>query len=281
MTQFHPPTDPATFVPDRFAGQVMLVTGAGGGMGLACATRAAREGASVVLADIDGSAAEAAAAGIVGEGGTAIGIGADITHRADCTRMVQAAVETYGGLDIAINNAGVMDGGAEGQPAPIHLASDTYIRNTIEINVLGTMYACAAELSQMVAQARGGAVVNVGSHTALTGSAGTPAYVASKHAISGLTRAIAADYAPHGIRCNSVNMCATQTPMLDRAMDFVKSRRATADPDAPRPTMKASALIGRLSTAWEQAAVILFVASRDASYMTGALVASDGGWTAY
>jgi NAD(P)-dependent dehydrogenase (short-subunit alcohol dehydrogenase family) len=121
----------------------------------------------------------------------------------------------------------------------------------------------------------------VGSHTALTGSAGTPAYVASKHAISGLTRAIAMDYAPHGIRCNSVNMSATETPMLERAMEFVKSRHKDDKPDTPRATMKSSALIGRVSTAWEQAAVILFVASRDASYMTGALVASDGGWTAY
>jgi NAD(P)-dependent dehydrogenase (short-subunit alcohol dehydrogenase family) len=281
MTQFHVPTDPATFVPDRFAGQVMLVTGAGGGMGLTCATRAAREGAAVVLADINADASKAAAEEISGAGGQAIGIGADITDREDCTRMVEAVVEAYGGLDIAINNAGVMDGGRDGQPAPMHLANDTYLRRTIEINVLGTMYACAAELSQLVAQERGGAIVNVGSHTALTGSAGTPAYVASKHAISGLTRAIAMDYAPHGIRCNSVNMCATETPMLERAMEFVKSRRTAAEPDTPRATMKSAALIGRLSTAWEQAAVILFVASRDASYMTGALVASDGGWTAY
>jgi NAD(P)-dependent dehydrogenase (short-subunit alcohol dehydrogenase family) len=281
MTQFHVPTDPATFVPDRFAGQVVLVTGAGGGMGLACATRAAREGAAVVLADINADAAEAAAAEIAGAGGQAIGIGADITKREDCTRMVEAVAEAYGGLDIAINNAGVMDGGRDGQPAPIHLANDTYIRRTIEINVLGTMYACAAELSRMVDQQRGGAIVNVGSHTALTGSAGTPAYVASKHAISGLTRSIAMDYAPHGIRCNSVNMCATETPMLERAMDFVKSIHKEDKPDTPRATMKSAALIGRVSTVWEQAAVILFVASRDASYMTGALVASDGGWTTY
>jgi NAD(P)-dependent dehydrogenase (short-subunit alcohol dehydrogenase family) len=86
------------------------------------------------------------------QGGQAIGIGADITDRDDCTRMVEAVVEAYGGLDIAINNAGVMDGGRDGQPAPMHLANDTYLRRTIEINVLGTMYACAAELSQMVEQ---------------------------------------------------------------------------------------------------------------------------------
>lgn len=281
MTPFPVPTDPATFVQDRFAGQVMLVTGAAGGMGLACATRAAHEGAAVVLADIDAAAAESAAADIASAGGQAIGIGADITSREQCARMVEAAVVAFGGLDIAINNAGVMDGGAEGRPAPMHLANDTYLRRTIEINVMGTMFACAAELTRMLEQGRGGAIVNVGSTTGLTGSAGTPAYVASKHAVNGLTRSIAIDYAPHGIRCNSVNMSATETPMLERATEFVKSRHTAVGTDEPRATVKPAPLIGRPSTVWEQAAVILFVASRDASYMTGALVASDGGWTAY
>ncbi len=281
MTLYPAPTSPDSFIPNRFAGHVVLVTGAAGGIGLACATRAAREGAAVVLADIDASAADAAAKGIVEAGGRAIGIGADITRREDCTHMVAAAVTSFGSLDVAINNAGVMDGGHDGQPAPLHLANDTYLRRTIEVNVMGTMFACAAELAVMVAQGRGGAMVNVGSITGLTGSAGTPAYVASKHALNGLTRSIAIDYAPHGIRCNSVNMSATETPMLARAMDFVKSRHTAAPPDAPRAAVKPAALIGRLSTAWEQAAVILFAASPDASYMTGALLASDGGWTAY
>lgn len=274
-------TTPDTIVPGRFGGQVILVTGAAGGMGLACAIRAAREGGAVVLCDIDGEAAVKAAAGISASGGKALGIAGDITRRDECTRMVAAAVEAFGALDVAINNAGVMDGGKDGPPAPMHLASDVYLRRTIDINVMGTMLACAAELAQMVAQGRGGAIVNVGSITGLIGSAGTPAYVASKHAVNGLTRAIAIDYAPHGIRCNSVNMAATETPMLERAMEFTSSRRDTPEPQRPRAMVKAGPLIGRVSTASEQAAVILFAASREASYMTGALIASDGGWTAY
>jgi len=270
-----------TFCPGRFAGQVMLVTGAAGGMGLACATRAALEGAAVVLADINAEAAEAAAGGIADRGGRAIGIGADITRREDCAAMVAAAADTFGGLDIAINNAGVMDGGRDGPPAPMHLAGDLYLRRTIEINLLGTMFACAAELARMVNQGRGGVIVNVGSITGLTGSAGTPAYVASKHAVSGLTRSIAIDYAPFGVRCNSVNMAATQTPMLERATEFVMSKQGAADAAAPRAVVKSAPLIARASTVWEQAAVILFAASPEASYMTGALLASDGGWTAY
>ncbi|MFP1632723.1 SDR family NAD(P)-dependent oxidoreductase [Zhengella sp. ZM62] len=275
------PVAPETFTPGRFDRQVVLVTGSGGGMGLACAQRAAREGASVVLCDINGDAVRKAADHIVAAGGRALGICADITRREDCAAMVMAAVDAFGGIDVAINAAGVMDGGRDGQPAPIHLASDTYLRRTMEINVFGTMFACAAETARMVEQGRGGAIVNVGSTTGLTGSAGTPAYVASKHAINGLTRAMAIDYAPFGIRCNSVNMGPTDTPMLERAMAFLSGHAAPAGTDGPRPAVKPRAAIARLSTPWEQAAVILFAASREASYLTGALIANDGGWTAY
>ncbi len=275
-----PPVDPQTFVARRFSGQVMLVTGGASGMGLACATRAAREDASVVICDVDAAAAAEAAAELAAVGGRAVGIAADITRRDDCARMVAAAVEAFGGLDVAINAAGVMDGGDDARPAPLHLASDRYLERTIGINVMGTMFACAAELRQMVDQRRGGAIVNVGSTTGLTGSAGTPAYVASKHAVNGLTRSIAIDYAPHGIRCNSANMGATETPMLARAMDMLSERGDRPKP-AAGPMVKPGPLIARPSTIWEQAAVILFLASREASDMTGALVASDGGWTAY
>jgi NAD(P)-dependent dehydrogenase (short-subunit alcohol dehydrogenase family) len=280
----HAPIAPETVTPGRFVGQAMLVTGAAGGMGLACAARAAREGAAVVLCDIDAGAAEQAAERLRAEGGRALGIGGDITRREDCAAMVAAAVDAFGGLDVAINAAGVMDGGPDGQPAPIHLAGETYLRRTVEINVIGTMFSCAAETAQMVAQGRGGAIVNVGSTTGLTGSAGTPAYVASKHAVNGLTRSVAIDYAPYGIRCNSVNMGPTETPMLERAVRFLEERRVTgpaAETSTPQPEVKPRALIARSSTPWEQAAVILFAASREASYLTGALIASDGGWTAY
>ncbi len=276
-----PTAQAGTFVPDRFSGQVVLVTGAASGIGRACAERAAREGAAVVLCDLDGVGAAAVASKLVDEGARAIGVGSDITRREDCENMVTQAVSAFGGIDVAINAAGVMDGGKDATPAPLHLASDGYLRRTVEINVIGTMQACAAELTQLVKQGRGGAIVIVGSTTGLTGSAGTPAYVASKHAVNGLTRAIAIDYAPHGIRCNSVNMGATETPMLDRAMSIIGARKAPAPSDVDRAFVKQAALLGRNSTASEQAAVILFAASLEASYLTGALIASDGGFTSY
>lgn len=281
MTPFTP-VDPAFFTPHRYEGLVVLITGAGSGMGQACAIRAAREGAKLVLADIDGAAASAVAEGVRASGGSAAAIAVDITSRAQTDRMLAFAVDTYGGLDVAINNAGVMDGGDSGRPAPVHLASETYLHRTIEVNLLGTINACASELTQLVAQGRGGSIVNVGSVTAPTGSPGTPAYVASKHGISGLTRAIAIDYAQHGIRCNSVNMAVTETAMYERALEFVRNHSQDADTGATvTKTGKSAGLMPRNATPWEQASVILFAASVEASNMTGALLASDGGWTAF
>lgn len=282
MSSFDP-VDPGYFIPDRFRDMVVLITGAGNGIGRATAQRAAREGGRVVVCDIDEAAGLDCAGVIQSEGGHAIFCKVDVTSRQDTDAMVARAVADYGGLDIAINNAGVMDGGGTDVPAPLHVATEGYLRRTFEINVFGTINSCASELSRFVKQGRGGVIVNVGSITALTGNPGTPAYVASKHAVSGLTRAIAIDYAPYGIRCNSVNMATTQTPMFDRALEIVKKKRASTPDGANmvRKGLKSVGLIERNSTPWEQAATILFAASRDASNITGALIASDGGWTAF
>lgn len=282
MTEF-PPVDPDYFIPGRFRDDVVLVTGAAKGIGRATAIRAGREGGRIVVCDIDAPGAEACAETIRSSGGEAIWCRTDVTAPAETEAMVASAVARFGGVDVAINNAGVMDGGGGDVPAPLHLASQGYIHRTIEINLFGTINSCIAELRQFMAQGRGGVIVNVGSVTGLTGTPGTPAYVASKHAISGLTRAIAVDYAPHGIRCNSVNMATTETPMFERAMGIVQQKRKAA-PQAGnmvRQGMKSVGLIDRNSTPWEQAATILFAASRDASNITGALIASDGGWTAF
>lgn len=277
------PVDPDYFIPHRFADKVILITGGAKGIGRATAVRAAREGGSLVVCDIDETAGQECVDAIRNEGGHAIFCKVDVTSRQDVEMMVTRAAEAFGGLDVAINNAGVMDGGGSDVPATLHLATEGYLRRTIEINVFGTMYSCIEELKRFVAQGRGGVIVNIGSVTALTGNPGTPAYVASKHAISGLTRAIAIDYAPYGIRCNSVNMATTQTPMFDRALAIVQSKRDSAPESANmvRKGLKSTGLIERNSTVWEQASTILFAASKDASNITGALIASDGGWTAF
>jgi NAD(P)-dependent dehydrogenase (short-subunit alcohol dehydrogenase family) len=147
-------------------------------------------------------------------------------------------------------------------------------------------YCLRAELNQMLLQATGGAIVNIGSIAGLTGLPGNVAYSASKHAVIGLTRNAAIDYAPHGIRINSVNMAQTDTPMVFRAYDFVKwaMNKGMGSGMAGGKSQSLLQMADekkRGSTIWEQAAIILFLLSEDASNITGANYATDGGWTTF
>jgi NAD(P)-dependent dehydrogenase (short-subunit alcohol dehydrogenase family) len=171
-------------------------------------------------------------------------------------------------------------------PKSIHEASDEYWDTVLATNTTGVFKSMRSELRQMVAQQREGAIVNIGSIAGLTGLAGNPAYVASKHGVTGLTRQAAVDYAPYGIRVNSVNMAATATPMTDRAFEFVAEsrKRGIGSPTAVLKTMSLLMSVDsnkRMATVWEQGAVILFLLSQDASNLTGCAYPTDGGWTAY
>jgi NAD(P)-dependent dehydrogenase (short-subunit alcohol dehydrogenase family) len=200
-------------------------------------------------------------------------------------------------LDGAVNNAGVMDGVFSGDPvdyetqkplvfAPIHEATEEYWSKVFHTNALGTFLMMRAQLKQLVAQLKGGAIVNVGSIAGLTGLSGNPAYVASTHAVNGLTRNAAIDYAPYGIRVTSVNMAATATPMTDRAFEFMKEAQKEGA-NSPTASLKTQSLLmasdsqKRMATVWEQGAIILFLLSADAANLTGGTYATDGGWTAY
>ncbi len=291
------PTDDEYFIPDRFKGKTLLVTGCARGMGAAAALRAAREGASVVGVDWIEDLGRATIERIRARGGQATFLHGDIAESAVCERMVRIAVESYGKLDMALNNAGVMDGVFSGDApdyarqrelifAPLHEASDAYFDNVLRTNTTGMFRSLRAELKQMVAQGAGGAIVNVGSIAGMTGLAGNPAYVASKHAVNGLTRNAAIDYAPYGIRVNSVNMAATDTPMVERAGILV-AEAARASSGVGMGRIKIDSLLSytdsrkRPSTVAEQVSVMLFLLSAEASNLTGGLYATDGGWTAY
>ncbi|MCG5059164.1 MAG: SDR family oxidoreductase [Limnoraphis sp. WC205] len=291
------PTDPNYFIPNRFDGKTLLITGAATGIGAATAIRAAREGAKVIGLDRKVKELTETISQIQAEGHAATAIVGNVVETAVCDRAVAEAVQLYSGLDLALNAAGVMDAGDPGQPLnfqgqrnllpkSIHEATDEYWDAVLATNTTGVFKSMRAELRQMVKQGKGGAIVNIGSIAGLTGLGGNPAYVASKHGVTGLTRQAALDYAPYGIRVNSVNMAATATPMTDRAFEFMKEAQKEGA-NSPTASLKTQSLLmasdsqKRMATVCEQGAIILFLLSADAANLTGGTYATDGGWTAY
>ena len=304
------PVSPDYFIPGRFAGKVLLVTGAATGtaaqgitspdyrmsIGAATAIRAAREGARVACVDVKRDGLADTLDRIARAGGTAVAIEADVTSSDDADRMVAETLSAFGKIDLALNAAGVLDGTDPAVPvdydadrallpAPIHEATDAYWERVMAVNATGVFKSLRAELRQLLRQGTGGAIVNIGSIAGLTGLNGNPAYSASKHAVTGITRNAALDYARYGIRVNSVNMAQTDTPMVFRANAFVKWARANRPGGGEiLKQMSVLQLVNPAhpgATPWEQAAPILFLLSPDASDLTGGIYATEGGWTAY
>lgn len=294
------PLDPAYFTPARHEGRTYFITGGARGIGAAVAIRLAREGASLMIFDVLDKEGAATVAQIRQEGGKAEFFKGDVRNNQDLKQAVALTIEKFGQLNGAVNAAGIMAAMAPDAeldypkqkallPTPVADAGDEYFDTLMAVNAGGVFKSMRAELQPILAQGKGGAIVNICSIAGLTGLAGNSAYVASKHACSGLTRSAAIDYAPYGIRVNSVNMAATETAMTDMAMKFVKAANqenaASTVPNMGRT--KTLSLLAyadskqRQSTVWEQAAVICFLLSDEASNLTGGLFATDGGWTAY
>lgn len=287
------------YIPGRFAGKTILITGGARGIGKWTASRALKEGANVVIMDwLDklGKQVTDSLNGLNGKGyGKALFVYGNIAKDGDCERTVKTAVEQFGKIDYACLNAGVMDGVFSGDPfnyaeqkpllpAKITEATDEYWNNVFRTNAEGTFKSMRASLRQMLAQNNGGAIVVVGSIAGMTGLSGNPAYVSSKHAVNGLVRNAAIDYAPYGIRVNSVNMAETMTPMVERAGDYVRAEQK-AGIGFGMGSIKTMSLLKycdsehRGSFPWEQASTILYLLSDEASALTGTIMATDGGWT--
>lgn len=244
---------------DDFDGKAALVTGAGSGIGEACASLLAERGASVLVADIDAQAAERVA-GSIGDRARAFTV--DVSDPEQCAAMVAAAQEAFGGLDVAVNNAGIA-----GPPAHVGEYPLDGWRSVLSVHLDGTFYCCRAEIPVMKERG-GGAVVNMASILGSVGFQTAPAYVAAKHGIVGLSRAAALDHAADGIRVNAVGPGFIQTPLLDNAPPEVVAGVAALHP------------LGRLGTSREVAELVCFLASDAASNITGGYYVVDGGYTA-
>jgi NAD(P)-dependent dehydrogenase (short-subunit alcohol dehydrogenase family) len=247
---------------DGFRDKVALVTGAASGIGLATVRAFAREGARVVVVDIDATGAQAACDAITADGGSAVTCVADVSDPSACETMVAKAVATWGRLDIAVNNAGIPAGfGADFLDTSLALW-----HRVIDVNLSGVFHAMRAEVPALKA-AGGGAIVNTASVAGLIAGRGMAAYVAAKHGVAGLTKAAALDLIGQGIRVNAVCPGAIDTGMLAPLM---------ADA-AAAAQMTATIPAGRVGRPEEIAAAILFLCSPAASYAVGQLMLLDGG----
>jgi NAD(P)-dependent dehydrogenase (short-subunit alcohol dehydrogenase family) len=252
----------------RFADRTAVVTGASSGIGRAIALALATEGAHVVIGDLqEPSRLEdekgSTAAAIREAGGSAMFVECDVGRSADVTRLVDSAVDAYGGVDILVNNAGVF------VRNPITEVTEDEWDRVLAVNLKGYYLSCRAALPVMIGRG-GGAVVNVGSIHGLIGTATAATYCASKGAIDNLTRQLAVDYAGHGIRVNSVAPGTIETamskPFREQPELLAEYRRRT--------------LLPRLGTPADVANAVAFLASDDASFITGHTLVVDGGWTA-
>jgi NAD(P)-dependent dehydrogenase (short-subunit alcohol dehydrogenase family) len=262
----------------RLDGRVAVVTGAGSGNGLAIARLFAQEGATVAIGEYSEERGTAAAESIQGTIGEALFVRTDVRDWSDVDRLVSETVERLGRLDIMVNNAGVLDGYAT------CLETSTELFDTVlAINLRGTFFGCKRALAEMV-PAGYGKIVNVSSVAGLIAEGGGLAYTSSKHAVIGLTRQLACEYGPLGIRTNAVcpgpiatNLRQTSREVLGAGAPDMNRGLGVSSPERLRQVVP----LGMRGTPEDVARVALFLASAESDYVNGHALVIDGGWVAH
>ena len=252
---------------NTFQNKVALITGATSGIGAAVAHELAARHAKVIIAGRRETEGKAVVAAIEAAGGTAAFIKADTSNESDVQALVANTVKTYGSLDFAFNNAGI-----EGQAG---LTTDQQTvenyRHTFDINVLGVLLSMKHEIPAII-KSGGGAIVNTSSVVGRIGMAGMSIYTASKHAVEGLTKTAALEFAKQGVRVNAVAPGAIQTPMVDRFVGESKTENPQRD------WLASAHPVGRIGTVEETAQAVISLLENP--FITGTSLAVDGGWTA-
>jgi NAD(P)-dependent dehydrogenase (short-subunit alcohol dehydrogenase family) len=249
---------------NSYTDKIVLVTGGTSGIGKATALAFAEAGAKVVLTGRREREGADVAAEITKTGGTAAFVRADVAKDADVARAIDFVLSTHGRLDVAFNNAGVEIAG------PLHEVTEEHYRRTFDINVWGVLNSMKHEIAAML-KTGGGAIVNTSSVAGHIGLPEASLYVATKHAVEGLTKAVALEFAKQGIRVNAIAPGSIDTDMVDRLVGKDGERRNWLLSLHP---------VGRFGTSEEIAAAVLYLASDAAKFTTGTTLLVDGGWTA-
>lgn len=257
----------------RFAGRVVLITGAGSGFGAAAARAFAAEGARLALSDRDGAAVAAVADALRTRGGEVFDAAMDVTAEAEVAGHVAAVLGHFGQLDVAVNNAGVCHALMPLADTPL----DVFER-MMAVNARGVFLGLKHQLPPMVARG-GGAVLNIASAAGLVGAGGLAAYAASKHAVVGLTRAAADEVARHGVRVNALCPSFADTPLFHGIADPLASARGT-DRAGAGARISGRVPMRRVARVEEVVQAMLWASAPENSFMTGQAIAIDGGLTA-